>query len=976
MNTSIPIIYGLAVTTAVVFYSLNAQAEKENTYASNQQTSERSTNKNGLKVSKQQGSTQVDTSENSSKQTTIPADPKIHKGTLANGMKYIIYRNMKPEKRASMRLYIGAGSLNEEDDQRGLAHFLEHMVFNGSKNHPDAKKLIPKMQRLGISFGAHANAYTSFDRTVYMFDLPNTEDSTLDLAFSVMQDFAGGALLSKSEIDEERGVILAEKTSRDSVQSRIQEQQFKFLLPESKLIHRFPIGTEEVIKTIQRDRFVDFYQKFYRPNNMCFVYVGDIDVTKAEEFIKSTFQNLKKSKNQITSPEVGKITTGKGFQSAVFADKELTTTDISLVTVKEYTVKADTIENRVQKLPMIVASQALSRRFSELSLEENSPILSGSAYKSVFFKAIEFGSVDVSAKNNNWQKALPVLVTEFKRAKTHGFTKNEIEEVKASLLNQYEQAVKSAPSQRSPDIATALIDHHHNQLVYSTAETDLTIIKKALDSITPESCHEAFKKFWNTEDLHLILTSSEANDEDKKLLTSLYEEIIQKDTEAPVVEEKQQFAYTKLGLPGKVVSTVQVPDLKITQLTLSNGIRVNLKKTDFEVNSVSMTARIQGGSLTLPKDKAGLSELADTVMNIGGLGKHSMNDLRGILAGKSVGWVFSTDRDAFTVSGATTPENLTLQLQLLVAAISDPGYRPEAERLFKAQLPQIYKQLNHTIAGGRNAMSKTLASGDPRFFMPEQKQIQQLKTEDVKNWITPYLTKGALELSIVGDIDIPSLTKLLEETVGTLPQRNPLTEDQTKIELNKLSLPIKKHFHFESKVPTSVTMIGWRTEKYDAETIGKVRRLNVLASILSDRMRIKLREDLGQTYSPGAYSSSDNLITNNSYIYAYCSADKKDVDELSEVILNLAENLSQKGATQDELDRALKPQLASLEKTLKQNSYWLGTVIDGSQAKPYQLDWCRNRDKDYQKISLEEINALAKKYLTKKNTATFIITPQ
>ncbi|MDA8969559.1 insulinase family protein, partial [Akkermansiaceae bacterium] len=221
----------------------------------------------------------------------LKPDAKAIFGSMDNGFRYIIYPNSEPPSKFSVRLHIGAGSLMEADNQRGVAHFLEHMVFNGSKNFTPAE-LIPRMQRLGIQFGAHANAYTSFDETVYMLDLPNMDEKTVDLTFTVMRDFADGALLTEEEIDSERGVIISEKTSRDSVGYRMMLKQFEYLIPGSRLMKRVPIGTEEVIRTAPRERFTDFYTRYYTPKRMTFVVVGDFDSKEIERRIRETFISM------------------------------------------------------------------------------------------------------------------------------------------------------------------------------------------------------------------------------------------------------------------------------------------------------------------------------------------------------------------------------------------------------------------------------------------------------------------------------------------------------------------------------------------------------------------------------------------------------------------------------------------------------------------------------------------------------------
>jgi len=442
----------------------------------------------------------------------IKSDEKVVYGTLENGMRYVIYKNALPPNRASLRLHVDAGSLNEAENQRGVAHFLEHMVFNGTKHFPDSTKLIPQMQRLGIAFGAHANAYTSFDETVYMLDLPNNQKSTLDLGFAVMGDFADGALLSDKEIDEERGVIAAEKTSRDSVGIRMFEKQFRTLLPKSKIANRLPIGTDEVIANAPRERFVDFYTRFYTPEKLTFIVVGDIDVAAVEQRITDTFASAKNPENPGPKATLGDLSTEKGLQTAVFTDKELTSTELSLLKIKSHDYKVDSKAKRAANLPLSIANSILSRRFSKITKQENSPITSGSASQDVMFRELELGSISVSAANDDWKQALPTLEQEMRRAVQYGFTKSEFDEVIANLINYYERQVETAPTRKTDSIASSLVKHIHGDYVFSTPEQDLAILKENLKSITPESAHKAFADFWNTEDLTLTLTGKSAED--------------------------------------------------------------------------------------------------------------------------------------------------------------------------------------------------------------------------------------------------------------------------------------------------------------------------------------------------------------------------------------------------------------------------------------------------------------------------------
>ena len=453
-------------------------------------------------------------------------------GKLPNGFRYIVYPNVEPPKRVSMRLHVAAGSLMEADDQQGLAHFLEHMVFNGSKNFTSAE-LIPKMQRLGIAFGAHANAYTSFDETVYMLDLPDLSKDTLDLGFTVMRDFGDGAKLEADEIDKERGVILSEKMSRDSVDYRLMEQQYQKFLPGSLVAKRFPIGTEDVIKSAARERFTDFYTRYYTPERMTFVVVGDIDPAEIAKRVEAVFGDMKNPAEAGKNPDMGPIKSPEGIETSVFADKEVESTELSLTLIRPYVRKPDTFANRTERISLDLAYSIITRRFEKLAEGSNSPITLGSAGTTDLLNYLELSSIKVTAARNRWQEAVPVLEHEFRRALEHGFTEAELSEAKASLINAYEQAVKDNLMRKSEELASSLAHMINDDKVFSTPETDLEIARKALGSLGLDGIHQRFKKFWYAPGYHLSLITREKPEGAEGTLAVLYQEAIGQPVEAP-----------------------------------------------------------------------------------------------------------------------------------------------------------------------------------------------------------------------------------------------------------------------------------------------------------------------------------------------------------------------------------------------------------------------------------------------------------
>ena len=636
---------------------------------------------------------------------------------------------------------------------------------------------------------------------------------------------------------------------------------------------------------------------------------------------------------------------------------------------------SDSVSNRVKRYPLSVANSIIGRRFEILAKKEGSPISSGSAGRFEWFNAIEFGSIDVTAVEGKWKEAVPVMEQELRRALQHGFTTAELDETKAAITNQAEQAVKRADTRQSASLAMGLVNSINANRVFNGPKESLRITKIAMESLTPEKCHEALRDFWKNRDLTITLTSKSAPEDGASILTALYEKSRSVKVDPPEKKAEVSFAYTDFGEAGTVTSQREIKDLGITQLILSNNTRINLKTTDFQKNSISLHCRLGNGKLTQPVDKPSLDMFSTVLLNAGGLGKHSADDLKRITAGRNVAASLGVDEDAFTIDGRTTQEDLEMQLQLLCARITDPGYRDEAVRQFRKMLPMMSSQLKYTLSGAMAEMQEWSRGGDGRFAKPDAGVLAKYTSADVKEWVGAEFDRAYLEISLVGDFDIKKTIPLLLKTVGALPDRSSTKPALSKErEIQAPALPVSKKFTYTSKIPQAASMVGWKIPPV-REDIGELRRLNVLATILDDRLRTKLREELGATYSPQAHASS-SMVFDYGNLMAMSIGSPEDVDKVTGLIHEMGLALASKGVTQDELDRALTPILSNLEKTLRDNGYWLNTVMAQSQAEPYRLDWARERDADYESIKLAEINALAKKYLGKENAAQLVIVPE
>jgi len=659
------------------------------------------------------------------------------------------------------------------------------------------------------------------------------------------------------------------------------------------------------------------------------------------------------------------VPAGTGFQTAVFTDSELGTDELALITVRPYERKPDTVAARLASLPLTLAHSILGQRFQMIANDEETPIQYGYASRSTWFNDIDFGVIALVPLEGLWQESVALLEQEFRRARLYGFAQSELSEVQASILNSYEYLVESASTRESPGLADELTATVNGHSVFTSPEEDLRIIQNGLAEMTPDLLHEAFMSFWNTTDLNLILSTKEdAPENTTDVLALLYAESMAVNVTPPMNASNLPFAYTYFGPPGSIVSNVTQEDLQIHQLVLSNNVRVNFKQTDFEDSSVYLVATFGTGKLGQPMNKTGLDSFAGAVMNNGGLGNHSNEELSSILAGQSVGVGFSLRDNAFAFVGSTTPDDLELELQLMAAFLSDPGYRDEAVRQFRQTIPATLTEQKNTINGAFGKMDEWLRGGDDRFAVPTEANLLALEAADVKDWIHPQLSGSYLEVSIAGDFDAETTIPWVLNTFGALPMRANEPDTNVFRDITIPEAPQNNTFTYESKISNAAAVVAWEIPPQNQNSINETRKLSILADVLSNRMWLAIRENLGASYT--AYATSNP--SDDAFDYgilsglSYCSPE--DSEMVGNLIIEIAANLTENGASQDEIDRALEPTLVSLEDGLLSNEYWLFTVMDECQAKPYTLDYSRTRSTVYESITLQDINDLAIKYLT------------
>jgi zinc protease len=899
----------------------------------------------------------------------LKPDPALRFGTLPSGLRYVIRPNQEPRERASLRLLVAAGSLNETEAQRGLAHFLEHMAFNGSTHYAPGT-LVEFFQRMGMNFGGDTNASTNFDRTLYLLELPNTRPATLAEGFQVLADYAGGLLLQPRELDAERGIILSEMRTRDSVEYRTGVAGYEFELGTTLFPKRLPIGVKEVIDRADPAAFTDFYHTWYRPELMTVLVVGDIDPAAIEAQVKTAFEGLAARGPARPKPDLGRVESPGGLRVKFHAEPEAPATTVGISIMEPYPGEVDTSARRLRHLPRTLAFSMLDHRLELLAKEENAAFTSGDSYSSEYYDFFRSTGVELTCEPARWRDALALAEKEVRRVLEHGFQAGELQEVVANYRNRLEQAVKTAPTRRSSSLVGAIASSLMSKEVFTAPADDLALLGPALAQITPEACTTAFRTAWSATGRNLFVagraplpgnaTPDAATVEAQAL--SVYTNSRSVPVAAPVARAEQAWGYTDFGTAGTIAKRESVADLGITLVTFANGVRLNLKPTEFDAGRIQVSVRAGTGLLTEPKEKPGLAYFAASIFTAGGLGKHSADDLNRILAGRNTGFGFRVASDALTVGATTNRADLLLELQLIGAHFTDPGYRPEAVRQALKAQEETFTELEHTPNGPLQLeVTRRIAGGDPRFGMPAKADLQKRTVDEVKAWLTPQLTAGPLELALVGDLDVDAAIAAVGRTLGALPARatRPALAAERRVTIP--SAGASWSFTVPTEIPKGVVALYWPTT--DANDVRRTRRLTILGSIFNDRLRVKVREELGGAYSPAAGNNASDTFTGYGYLLANLIVDPPAAATIAAAVRAIAADLQRNGVTEDELNRAKQPILTNVRESARTNTYWINSVLHKVQEKPEVLDWARSRQADFESISKADVDALAREYL-------------
>ena len=853
-------------------------------------------------------------------------DPSVRRGVLPNGVRWFVKRNAKPEARVSLRLAVPIGATAEADDQQGIAHFVEHMNFNGSEHFKSADDLVGYLRSIGLRFGADANAYTSFDETVYMLDVPTDRDSLLKTGLDALSDFAGRAKMSDTEIDKERGVVMEEWRLGRGAQERMQRQQFPVIFHDSRYAVRLPIGKPEILQTVPPARVRDYYRDWYRPEWMAVIAIGDIDSDKMIALITEHFSDLPKRSDRREVPRYD-VPGHEQTLVSIVSDKEATSSSIAVMS-KRTRRPENTAGAARAGLKADLFSAMLNARFDEIAHRASPPFLNAFAGNFQFTRSTSLFFVQAQVKDGQQAKGLEALLEETGRVRTHGFLASELERAKREQVAQLDRTYAEREKTESRGLAASLVNAYLNGEPETGIEASVQLAKGLLPGITLAEVNALADTLVSVKNRVVLADGPEkagAALPTEPEVRAVLERMGNAKPAAWVDEGANRALMPKLPTPGKIASERKLDELGVTIVKFANGVEVWLKPTDFKADEILFTSYAKGG-LSLADSAAYTSAwLSSFVVNDGGVGGFKNTEMQKMLAGKLFTVRPYASPYTHGVTGSTRPEDLETALQVLHLGFLKPTEDPDAFAAMKAQINAFL--VNRANSPEQVFGDSATAVNTGGFYMartPSAEQVAAVKLGDALDFYRKRFANAAdFTFFFSGNFQTDAILPSLARYLGGLPSTGKRTSNLvakgprfpngiTKVEVRKGSEP---------KGSVRITFFTRAAiEELDQH------RANSAASILSDHLRSTMRELLGGTYSVGARFQHQTPLDGYSTMTITFGCDPARADTLIAAALSEVKKLADGGPTAEDVSKEQEVQRRELETSMKQNGFWTGSM--------------------------------------------------
>jgi zinc protease len=896
----------------------------------------------------------------------IVPDPAIRFGALPNGMRYEIMKNATPKGVVSIRLRIGAGSLEEHDDQQGLAHFLEHMAFRGSTHVPMAD-VWRDIQRLGMTIGADANAHTALSETVYQFDLPKNDPDTVAAGLMRFRETASELTLSQTAMDAERGVVLSEMRLGDTPTYHAQKAQLAFLLQGQRLPTRLPIGQPEVLQNAPVSLISDFYHAYYRPENATLVVVGDIDPDAVEAQIKARFSDWKPLAAPGADPALG-TPLSRGTQAKLFFEAGAQP-QMMLAWMSPYDPTVDTLASERRDTLQQIGLLALTLRLQVAASSPERPFIGAAAQRQDVYHSAKMTLLAINPAPDHPDASLKAAETIRRQIVQYGVRQDEVDQVVALLRTSFEARAGGAATRPSPTIAESLLTSADSgKDVPTSPQQDLDQFRKDVAGLTAAQVTAALRETFAGSGPLLYASSPRPIDGGEAGLGATLAAADAAPIAAAAADANVTWPYASFGAPGKVVAKREVADLGVTMVTFANGVRLAVKPTKFDINQVLVGVSVGEGMLGAPKDQMSLRWAVQAVQ-LGGLKAIKFDDMRRVLASKSYSEGLGWGDNRFELSGTTKTQDIDTQMQVLAAYVTAPGWRPEAfERIranYIAQLPQSEATPQGVMS---RQLLRLLHDGDLRWATPDAGEAAAVRPDDLRAALSPAFAKDPLTVTMVGDLTVDQAIAATAATFGALPPRPadggpPAAGRQVHFPAPTASPVV---LHHKGQAEKAVAVIAWPVADFYSNP-KRARDLRLLERIMNQRLLEQLRIAAGATYSPSTLLETSEMFAGYGYLTAFAETPTTKLPLFYDTLAKIAADLKAEPVAADELERARAPRIEQIVQAQQTNAYWLGQIAE-AQVDPRTFDTIRTTIPDLKRVTAADVQAVARAYL-KDDTA-------
>ncbi|UXP32950.1 insulinase family protein [Reichenbachiella agarivorans] len=898
----------------------------------------------------------------------IPFDSTVRTGQLDNGLTYFIKQNALPADRVELRLVVNAGSILEDQDQLGLAHFTEHMAFNGSK-HFDKNELVSYLQSVGVKFGAHLNAYTSFDETVYILPIPSDDEQILEKGLTILEDWAGNLSFDQAELDKERGVVIEEWRLGQGANARMLEEYLPVIFKGSKYAERLPIGKKETLESFDRAAIKRFYDDWYRPDLMAVVAVGDIDVDKMEERIKAHFSAFRNPTKERVREEFD-VPTNEEPLVAVTSDPEATNILFNIMyknEATEFKTEKQFRQSHVQSLFL----EMINQRLNDLLQVANPPYLYATTYigSPVSRKTTAFSGFAVP-KPDDIMTGVMTLLEEIRRVELHGFNESELQTVKLNMLESYESAYKERDKSKSGGIADELIRHFLEEEPVPGIAYEYNFLKDNIDGITLDEVNAIIAQWIKKENRVIYMTAPQQEGlvlPTTEEILSWVAEVEQRQLE-PLAEEMIDTNLLKeLPEGGSVMKRSEIQEVEVKVLELSNGAKVYLKPTAFKNDEIMFSAYRKGGT-SLAEDKDFWSaSFASNIVSLSGIGDYSYTQLEKALAGKSVGISpYISDLES-GFNGNTSPKDIETMFQLIHLYFTSVRTDEEAfQSLIQRNKAILSNVLSNPSYYFQDQLARIMSQNDLRGGgIPTVEDLEKVKLNDAINFFkSQFDSPSHYTYLFVGNYDEETLIPMIEQYLGG---GMPVKDAQTWKDrgLRPPSGMVDEKIYKGTEPQSSVVMAFNTEKKYKRADSYYVK---TLSEVMDIRLIEILREEKGGVYGVGASGQGQKSPYEHYSMQVQFPCAPENVEDLVGATIDLIEDIKINGVSQVDLNKVKETQRREMELNWKENGFWLGAIKTYVKSG-FELSKIAELDRRIEALEAKDIQGAAKKYL---NTDAYI----